>query len=153
MRYLVLILMLPVLAMAQTNPRPPKGANLITVKGISFQQVCQQLVDMGYSIEKKDNELQTVRTEYKEYSKSWNAAYRLNVRVKDSIAYINGHYSAPWWLTEKKDRLWDDAPIWNQTKSKGETNSRGMQGYAFGKMNEFATSLKGQIEYKIEVDR
>lgn len=156
MKYTLLVLLLPVIGFAQSEQLPPKKANLVIVKGVSFQQVCQQLVDLGYNIEKKDNDLHTVRTEYKEYTKSFNAAYRLNIRVKDSTAYIAGQYCAPWWrpgTNNNQDRLWQDSPAFNTPNRKGEMNPKTMQGYAFGKMNDFAIALNGQIEYKVEAEK
>ncbi len=69
-----------------------KGDKTIIVKGVSFMEVCTNLLDKGYSIDKKDTELQTVKTEETQYPKFWNAKYRINVRVKDSVAYISGTF-------------------------------------------------------------
>ena len=73
----------------------PKNVNVILVKGVSFKDVCNRLLDSGYSMQTKDNYLQTVRTEPKQYPKYWNAIYVVNVRVKDSVAFISGTITAP----------------------------------------------------------
>ena len=65
------------------------------VKGVSFKDVCNRLLDSGYSIQTKDNDLERVRTEPEQYPKYWNAIYVVNVRVKDSVAYISGTLTAP----------------------------------------------------------
>jgi hypothetical protein len=132
----------------------PKKANTILVKGVSFLQACNVLLDQGYRIAKKDVDLQTVETEPREYDKSYNAAFVLHIRVKDSVAIITGNYFAPWWDPFTKnavttDRLWDNAPIWNQTNRKGDTNEKGMQGYAFSQMSKFAKALGNDISYEI----
>ena len=54
------ILLLPFLVNAQ-NILP--DANMIVVKNVGFNEVCNALLDSGYNIEKKDTELKTVRTE------------------------------------------------------------------------------------------
>ena len=35
----------------------PKNANVILVKGVSFKDVCNRLLDSGYSMQTKDNYL------------------------------------------------------------------------------------------------
>lgn len=66
----------------------PKEVNTIIIKGVGFNQVCNALLDSGYAIQKKDNELFTVRTEKKEFPRYWSASYVVDIRIKDSIAYI-----------------------------------------------------------------
>jgi hypothetical protein len=51
----------------------PTKANTIVVKGVTFKEVCNALLDANYSIDKKDSELQAVRTEPKIFPKYWNA--------------------------------------------------------------------------------
>lgn len=56
-------------------------------------QVCNALLDAGYTVEKKDNELQTAKTGFKDGTgKAKLCKLRLLVRVKDSTATITGHY-------------------------------------------------------------
>lgn len=155
MKYALLLLVMPLMSMAQPEPLPPKKANVIMVKGVSFMQACNVLLDQGFLIAKKDNDLQTVDTEAKEYSKSWNAAYIVHIRIKDSTAIITGNYFAPWWdpFTKnavKTDRLWDNMPIWNQTNRKGLTNEKGLQGYAFLQLDKLAHALGKEIIYEIK---
>lgn len=70
-----------------------KKDNTITVKGVGFMQVCNALLDAGYTVEKKDNELQTAKTGFKDGTgKAKLCKLRLLVRVKDSTAIITGHY-------------------------------------------------------------
>ncbi len=142
MKFLLLML-LPLSIHAQFL----KKANKITVQAVAFQQICEKLLDMGYKIEKRDPDLQTVRTEMREYDKSFNAAFKLDIRVKDSVAIITGTFSAPWWRpgsNSTETRLWDNVPIFNITDSKGKTRDKTMQGYAWVKMNEFALSFWGK---------
>lgn len=80
---------MPILCFAQQN----KDKTII-VKGVSFLQVCNSLLDSGYAIKAKDNDLQTVSTEMKQYPKHWNASYSISVRVKDSVAYFTVFFSS-----------------------------------------------------------
>jgi|SRR5688572_33339120 len=120
----------------------PSKANTILVKGVSFTEICTALLDAGYSIEKKDSELQTVRTEPKKYPKYWNATYVVNIRVKDSTAYISGKF------TGASGGLFKDDPIYNHTNKKGETHEKSMFGYPFLLLNEFAQSFKKEVSYQ-----
>lgn len=120
----------------------PKDANTILVKGVSFSEVCNALLDSGYVIDKKDNDLQTARTESKQYPKYWNARYVLNIRVKDSIAYISGTF------TGADGALFKDDPISNHSNRKGETLPKSIYGYPFLLMKNFALSFNKPVEYR-----
>lgn len=138
----------PVIATAQI----PRNAKTIVVKNVSFEQVCNQLLDKGYAIEKKDDQLQTVRTEYKKYPKLWNAGYRIDIRIKDSTAYISGAFTAPYEnpltrASAKQEPLWNNEPILYLTNNKGKPHAKSLSGYAFGLLNEFAVSFGKEVEY------
>lgn len=119
-----------------------RDANTILVKNVSFIEVCNALLDSGYSIEKKDADLQTVRTEVKNYPKYWNATYIINIRVKDSTAYISGIFSAP-----PTGGLFKDEPITNVTNKKGIAYPKSLAGSAFNWLNQFALGFKKEINY------
>lgn len=119
----------------------PPNANTIIVKNISFMQICNALLDAGYTIEKKDNELQTARTEPKAYPKYWNGKYRINVRVVDSVAFLSGTF------TLGGGELFKDDPIYHHTNKKGKPYPKSGIGYPFILLNDFAKSLKREIEY------
>lgn len=132
-----------------------KGDNLILVKGVSFMQVCSALLDSGYSIEKKDDQLQTVKTEFKEYPTKFNGAYFIEVRVKDSVAYIKGKFSAPWSKSILAPNVYRRDPFFNQEKVIYDCNKNGrpvinLTSYPFSFINSFAKSLNGDIVYKKE---
>jgi len=120
----------------------PKDANTIVVKKVGFLEVCNALLDSGYIISKKDNELQTVSTENKEYPKLWSAAYKIDIRIKDSTAYISGTVTAP-----PGGGLYINEPLFNHTNKKGITYPKSMFGYAFLLVNDFALSFKKEITY------
>lgn len=139
---IILLSLLPFLANAQTIP---KDANVIRVKKVGFLEACNALLDSGYTISKKDNELQTVTTENKQYPKLWNATYKMDIRIKDSIAYISGTVTAP-----PEGGLFLNEPIFNQTNKKGITFPKSLFGFAFLLINNFALSFNKEISYSIK---
>ncbi len=62
-----------------------KGANIIYVKNSDFKKVCTSLLDAGFIIDKKDNELETVQT-MEPKNDCWVPV--LSVRIKDGITSI-----------------------------------------------------------------
>lgn len=131
MKLIIVILLLPLLAISQN-----KGDNTIVVKGVGFMQVCSALIDAGYIIDKKDNDLQTVKTELKSgQDKNKWMKLLLNIRVKDSAAIITGQ----WYNT-----LGDD-PI--ETNTYKIENTSGNPKSCFKEMKTFALSFKKPVEY------
>lgn len=107
-----------------------KGDNTISVKGVGFIQVCNALLDFGYSIKKKDIDLHTVETDFKNGTgKAELFKCRLLIRVKDSTAFITGH---------NYNVLINAMEYTRNTKSSK---------LPFDEMNKFALSLGGQVEY------
>lgn len=139
-----LILLTVIKSEAQQQSDIPANANTILVKGVTFKSVCMSLLDSGYVIDKKDADLETVSTKPKEYPKLWNAAYVINVRVKDSIAYFTGGYTAPWGV---RDPLFKDEPIINHCNKKGKPYTKSLARYPFMLMNSFVTCFSKPIEY------
>lgn len=118
-----------------------KDANVIIVKGVDFKEVCNALLDSGYTIDKKDNELQTASTEAKSYPKYWSLNYVVNIRIKDSSAYISGKiYGSP---------LINYEPIFNHCKKSGQTYPKSAYGYPFILLNNFALGFKKEVSYSI----
>ena len=141
-KIIILLTLLPFLANAQNIP---KDANVIIVKKIGFLEVCNALLDSGYTISKKDNDLQTVSTENKEYPKFWNATYKMDIRIKDSVAYISGTVTAP-----PGGGLYVNEPLFNHTNKKGVPFPKSLFGFAFQILNNFALSFNKEISYSIK---
>jgi len=121
----------------------PSDANIIVIKNVGFNpQVCNTLLDSGYSIDKKDNDLHTVRTDTKQYEKYWNATYRVNIRIKDSVAYISATFTA-----RPGGGLFKDEQVSNHTNRKGITLQKSMDGYIFLLLNDFALGFKQEVSY------
>lgn len=138
-RKLLLVVLLPSFAFGQ-NILP--AANTIIVKNVSFLQVCNALLDSGYTIESKDNDLMTATTGQRQYPKYWNAVYTVKIRIKDSCAYITGLFTAP-----PKGGLFLNEPVVNRTNKNGETKPKSIDGYIFMLLDRFARSLSAQITY------
>lgn len=111
----------------------PKGANVIKIKDASFKEIATALLDAGYSFYKIDSNYQTLRTELK-YIKDYLIQIRLEVRVKDSTAFLKGAWESPAssGLLMIENQKWKSAQI------------------TFGEMNRFALSFNKPVEYTTE---
>jgi hypothetical protein len=136
-KILVLLLVLPLISFAQ---QIPKDAKTIIVKNVSFLEVCNALLDHGYTIATKDNDLQTAKTEEREYPDYWTAKYVVHLRVKDSTAYLSGTFTAA--------GLFKNEPVYCVTDKKGEPKIKNLMTYPFLLINDVALSLKKPVEYK-----
>lgn len=138
----LLLFFIPLLCGAQ-NAMP--GANVILIKGVNFLSVCNALLDSGYVIAQKDNDLMTARTEDRKYPRGWNAVYHIEIRIKDSVAYVSGKFTAP-----PGGGLFKDEPISNVTNKRGEPKRNSLAGIPFELMNTFAQGLGRSISYAKE---
>lgn len=152
----LLFLFFPISVLAQEIP--PK-AKVIVIKNMGYQQVLDALLTKGYEIESRDAELKTVRTGAIVYPRYWNGAYKINVRVKDSVAYFSGIYLCPYetQLTsllvgvKLNEAKWDNNHfIYNRTNKKGQPQVKSMEGYPFWLMNDFVKTLSTEIEYRTD---
>jgi len=142
------ILFIPVLIKAQ---EPVKNNNTIIVKGVTFSQVKERLLDSGVFIDKQNAEDGTLITERKGYCECPNKDFFqliYYIRIKDSVATIRAKYSSAVQLrlinnkqnTDAKDDF-SEVLYWKDKKSSYH--------YLFGIMSDFAKSLNGiSIEYK-----
>lgn len=149
-----LLLILLLISSSMGYSQIPPKANVIVVKGVSFRDVCTALLDAGYRIETRDIDLQTAKTENKVYPSTWNAAYRIHVRMKDSIVYLSGSYTAPYannGLTNKTtDPMFKDDPAYNLTNRKGETKKTNLPSIPFLEIQKFALSFNKPVEYLVQ---
>ncbi len=122
---------------------PPK-TNTILAHTVTFTGVCNALLDSGYKISKKDNDLQTVETEERHYPNKWNATYHIEIRVKDSVAIIKGLFTVP-----PGGGLFLNETAFYRTKKNGEPQLESVQSVAFLLVNQFAMSLSRDITYEI----
>jgi hypothetical protein len=119
----------------------PRGANLIIIKNINYDELLNALLDKGYFIAKKDAALGIASTERRQVSKADpSSSYLIRVRVKDSVAYISGEVNIDY-ATIKDERF---APAQNKGL---KWNA---QRLAFEKMEDFAGSLGREISYSTQ---
>lgn len=140
MKHLLLaIILIPGVCSAQSAL---SDANTIIVKGVSFLRVCGALLDSGYTIDTKDNDLMTATTASRQYPKFWNASYKVHIRIKDSTVLISGVFTSP-----PGGGLFMNEPVRNRTNSKGETKAKSIDGCIFLLLDSFARGLSSDVTY------
>lgn len=130
---IIVLLLLPVFSLAQI----PVKSNTIKVTGVGFLQACTKLLDMGYLIDKKDNDLMTAQTTYKQYINSYNAEHKIFIRVVDSVLTVTGLCRAP----SGNGGLLNDERLW-WAKAKKSLASVG-----FSYLDQYALSFGRPVEY------
>ena len=70
---------------ADTSRHIPNGSTTITVSGITFAEMCNAVLDAGLTIDRKDNDLQTLSTTFSK-KEVWEPV--IFIRVKDNIAVL-----------------------------------------------------------------
>lgn len=110
-----------------------KGDNTIQVKEVSFDVACDNLLNQGFLIDKKDMDLQTVKTEFKSGSgKNKWMKFLLTVRVKDSTAIIKGEWA---------NSLDNERSVFSIQNTNGNPKA------CFNEMKEFALSFGKKVYY------
>jgi hypothetical protein len=132
----------------------PHKAKTIIVKEVTFSEVLNKLLDEGYQIESKDNDLGLVTTAPTAYKKHFNAAYKIIVRMKGSAAHFSGVYASPWETTFSSLLVGQtvqkgnfDSPAMFITDRKGRPAAKTMPCYPFLIIEELAKSFGKEIEY------
>lgn len=121
-----------------------KGDNTITIKNVGFLETCNALLNAGYVIDKKDNELQTVKTEFKDgIGKNKWMKLLLNARVKDSTAVITGQWYNTMFVGSK---LFQQEQTIENSTYKIE-NTTGNPKNCFNEMKRFALSFGKEVSY------
>ncbi len=121
-----------------------KGDNAIAIKNVRFLEACNALLDAGYVIDKKDNELQTVKTEFKEgVGKNKWMKLLLIARIKDSATVITGQWYNTMFVGSKLFQ--QDQTIENSTYKIEYTT--GNPKNCFNEMKRFALSFGKEVSY------
>ena len=108
----------------------PGKSKIVIVQKVGFINICNALLDAGYRISTKDNELQTVTTH------KGTIGEILDIRVKDSIATIKPFATTSNFTLE----------AYYDVNKKGKTKYNAYT-YAFLKAVEVARRSRGQITY------
>jgi hypothetical protein len=139
-----LILLAAILfAMSVKGQDIPCGTTAIIIRNVTFNNVCMVLLDSGYSIDKKDADLQTVSTQPRRYPKRFKATYVVNVRVKDSVAYFTTTFSAP-----ADGSILRNEPSIYECKKNGKPIDN-IFTYPFRLLDSFLRAF-GKVEYKLK---
>jgi len=139
-----LFYLLIIFPISQQSHAQVKGDKTIRVQDVGFTQVCNALLDAGFIIDKKDDDLQTVKTEFKDGTgnNKWMKLL-LTVRLKDSVAIITGSWYNSTVIGTKL--LGQEQTIENNTAKIEYTNGNPKR--CFNEMKAFALSLGKQITY------
>lgn len=135
-----LLLAMALITLSAKGQDIPCHANTIIVPAVSFNKVCTALLDSGYIIDKKDNDLQTASTQPRSYPKRFSATYVINVRMKDSAAYFTTTFTAP-----KDGSIVKNEPSTYKCKKNGKPIDN-IFTYPFMLVNSFARGL-GKVTY------
>lgn len=122
-----------------TSRHIPKGANVIYVQNNDFKKVCTALLDAGFTIDKKDEELLTVETKQSKTDDVWVPI--LSIRIKEGVTIIR-----PKIFSKQLNFLMDGQ--YDQT-SKGKPRSNAIV-HAFLQGYKVAKLTGGNIECKKE---
>lgn len=122
------------------SAQPPKGCDEILITGVSMQELFEKLLDHHFLIDKKDTDLGTIKTERRDinYEKQKGGFIVINLRVKDSTAYIHATCGL-------------DMTFTNNGILEYRVENKGMKGSiikdAFEVMNQLALSFSKPITY------
>lgn len=144
MKYNILSLLIIATPLTGIGQEIPKKANIIIIKGVGFLEAANKLLDAGYPIEQKDNDLQTVVSEPQVLKKFATAYITISIRIKDSSAYIFAKSALYTYGKLNPNNLFTEWRVRNA----------GMKGSAdrvtWDELNTFALSFNKPVEYKIQ---
>lgn len=143
MRISLLLILLPYILHGQA---PPKRCSLIRVKNVTFKEAVTSLLDAGYFIEKIDSNFLTIRTEPQDYSKTKGGMISIDIRIKDSTAFITGHCGLTRGDFDSKGGNLMTVRYYYEIENRGMKGS--IMKESFDKLNEFALSFKKEIVYE-----
>ena len=117
-----------------------ENINTITVKGVTFKKVQDQLVKHGYIISKCDGQSKNIQTRFGRYNLK-NDLLNLSIRVhvQDSVAVITGRMCFN--LNNVRNGIPDSTNSWSAKFTHGPDKE------AFLLMNGFAQSFNKEVIY------
>lgn len=132
------------IAVSAQGQNIPCGASTIIVHNVSFKSVCNSLLDSGYSIDRKDNDLQTVSTQPRACPKRFSATYVIHARIKDSAVHFTVTFNAP-----KDGSIVRNEPSIYKCKKNGKPIDN-IFTYPFTLLDSFAGTFGDKREYKTQ---
>lgn len=134
---LTLILIYPLSLQAQDTI--PVKASVILVKGVSFKEVVNQLLDRGYSMSKIDSNFNTLETDPYEPKYKTGLVHRMIVRarVKDSTAQFTATYGLGY-----NAQAADPVANFKMWRNSNKT--------PWYELNSFALSFNKPVEYLVQ---
>lgn len=139
------ILFISLLCCSMCNGQQKKD-NTITIKGVTFFEAVERLMDAGFTIEKSDSVFKTIRTDWKTgKGKTEWMKERYLIRIKDSTAFLTGH----WYNT-----MFVGIPVFGRTDTPETAADQieytwGNNKACFRDMQDFALSFKKPVQYSI----
>ena len=143
-KFLILVLFMNFVVIAQAQDIPKK-ANVIVVKGVSFDEVTNQLLDKGYFIDKTDASLHLITTKETTCRKDKGTFVTYMIRIKDSSAIIKGTCTNHVGYTISGVII--NAENYEIVNKGGNI---GILKIAFHDMNNLALSFNKPVEYSIQ---
>jgi len=131
-----LVLVFSTQAIAQT-----RGDNIIIAKNVSFKTACEVLMNEGFVIDKKDNDLLTVKTEPKMTKGVWLTTIIVYVRIVDSSARINTTFTL-------ENTILKDEPLGYPATKKGRFQSSTATGQAWTVVHGLASKMSSDLIYE-----
>lgn len=135
MKLLILLLFAPIISFSQV----PDGTNCLQIKGVTFEQAVQKLLDNGYALDKLDKDFKTAKSEWKKLCNDCVQDMNIYLRYKDGSVFITGTFRSNDTSNPKVPSCGVGFPI--------EANSPKAIPKAFMMMEAYAKSLSSQISY------
>ena len=136
---LLFLLLLPFFSIAQQ-----KGANVIKVSNVSFDQCVSALIADGFIIDRIDKEYKVITTKPLEVKKAGTVII-LQVNQKDSALMIRGQLSETIGLVIGGQNIKSESSRIVNKGMRGSVNK-----LCFDRMNDFARSLGGEVSYIVQ---
>ena len=117
-----------------------RGDNIIIIKNVSYETACKTLLSEGFVIDKRDAELQTVKTEPKMTKGNWLTTIIVYVRVVDSTVRINTTFTL-------EGTILKDEELGYPANKKGKFYPSSATGQAWVAVEALARKMGSEIEY------
>lgn len=118
----------------------PNGATTIKMIGVNYKEFCLALLDSNYSFENRDSELETFKTNLRDYKKDWNCSYSIEGRFRDSIGILK--------FRLKDNPIFFKYAQWQRNKKK--YHERHLYNYPFIEVLSLCRRMTDKFEFIVE---